>query len=649
MTSHYQKDHSIRKKGRPNFVFVSTFSYQLTHLVKHTKAVTLGLSFFLAAFVISVLASSIFTPINSSDATTVTTNIGKSDYYISIDSNDVTLDLSSSVTGAYAIASDTITTKTNAPKGYKLYVSMENDADCNKTTGECDGSGTGSNIVPGNALYKDGDSTISPYISPASGTFSSPGILDMNTWGVSDSAISTGQESTFYAMPLLPNLQLIQTTNVANISGTTKNVYFGVRADYSMPTGSYSNTIVYTASANANASGNNELSITPNSAATLNGGESVTVLTSLYTSYPLTTSDVTVTIGGDTCTVTAVSTNTNTGTKEITCTTPSFTKSMQKNLDIAVNIPLFSWNYTLTGGYAIPDSFWNITYMQQMTSGICNMVYTPSNVTGSSASIITDAANYTATAAGTSQVPQRTLYDTRDSKTYAVRKLADGNCWMVQNLDLDLSTSKTLTDSDTNLVSASSWTPTRNTWTSTGSTTGTSSAYSYSPGDIWYVDGTTSTTTRPSNAIEAAVRYVGNFYNWYAATAGSQKSGMSANQEATDSICPKGWKLPYSGTAQTGSKSFLYLLTSYNIATSSEASVSKALGSPLSFIMPGYYHYSEKGMFGQGTLGLYWSSTAQNSSNTYVFLLDQGGLNAQAGADQGSRRASLFSIRCVAL
>ena len=30
------------------------------------------------------------------------------------------------------------------------------------------------------------------------------------------------------------------------------------------------------------------------------------------------------------------------------------------------------------------------------------------------------------------------LTDIRDNKDYLVRRLADGNCWMVQNLDLDL-------------------------------------------------------------------------------------------------------------------------------------------------------------------------------------------------------------------
>lgn len=55
------------------------------------------------------------------------------------------------------------------------------------------------------------------------------------------------------------------------------------------------------------------------------------------------------------------------------------------------------------------------------------------------------------------------LTDTRDGKQYWVTKLADGNCWMTQNLDLDLSTSKALTPDDSDVSSI--WTSANNTLT----------------------------------------------------------------------------------------------------------------------------------------------------------------------------------------
>ena len=46
---------------------------------------------------------------------------------------------------------------------------------------------------------------------------------------------------------------------------------------------------------------------------------------------------------------------------------------------------------------------------------------------------------------------QWTLKDTRNGYDYVIRKLADDNCWMVQNLDLELTTLTTFTDADTDI------------------------------------------------------------------------------------------------------------------------------------------------------------------------------------------------------
>ena len=48
------------------------------------------------------------------------------------------------------------------------------------------------------------------------------------------------------------------------------------------------------------------------------------------------------------------------------------------------------------------------------------------------------------------------LKDTRDGKRYVVRRMADGNCWMAQNLDLDLYTGMTLSAEDTDI--STDWT-----------------------------------------------------------------------------------------------------------------------------------------------------------------------------------------------
>ena len=75
-----------------------------------------------------------------------------------------------------------------------------------------------------------------------------------------------------------------------------------------------------------------------------------------------------------------------------------------------------------------------ISYMQDMTPAICDEA--PLNDTAR-------------------------LTDTRDGKQYWVTKLADGNCWMTQNLDLDLTHGTPLTPDDSDV--SSSWDPPRTT------------------------------------------------------------------------------------------------------------------------------------------------------------------------------------------
>lgn len=111
-----------------------------------------------------------------------------------------------------------------------------------------------------------------------------------------------------------------------------------------------------------------------------------------------------------------------------------------------------------------------ITYMQDMTTAVCDATV---DVNGSSA--ITPGNEVT-----------KQLLDARDGKAYWVAKLADQNCWMTQNLDLSLSTTKTLTNKDTDLHSVQSWTPsvnTRNGGPNAGTEQLTSNEFSWDYGD----------------------------------------------------------------------------------------------------------------------------------------------------------------------
>lgn len=59
----------------------------------------------------------------------------------------------------------------------------------------------------------------------------------------------------------------------------------------------------------------------------------------------------------------------------------------------------------------------------------------------------------------------------------------------------------------------------------------------------------------------------GNYYQWNAAAAGT--GGTITNANATESICPKNWKLPNSSsTFNNTSGSFYYLLSQYGVSSS---------------------------------------------------------------------------------
>lgn len=208
------------------------------------------------------------------------------------------------------------------------------------------------------------------------------------------------------------------------------------------------------------------------------------------------------------------------------------------------------------------------------------------------------------------------LLDTRDGKRYWVTKMADKNCWMSQNLELNITEDNIkVADSDTksDWTSRSSYPP-RATFDnadggiSPGSTVITDT-YSWNLGKYvlntpaetalcannsvglgacaargfvnvegWTpsadpnfynrdsyvgVDGKTACSkTKGSalnpNASSACKVYdahylVGNYYQWNAATAGTATQAGSAWAMAPSSVCPKGWRLPENYNSSTGS------------------------------------------------------------------------------------------------
>ncbi len=268
-----------------------------------------------------------------------------------------------------------------------------------------------------------------------------------------------------------------------------------------------------------------------------------------------------------------------------------------------------------------------ITYMQDITS---------SNRATVLASLTTDV---------TYQIK-----DNRDNETYCVSKLADGNLWMLDNLALDLTDSNILNNLSSSNTNASTGLPyLKGTSTGTASdkyatagVTNWTSSYSYSAPLV----NMTNKNVVPTDATSQAGGYkVGGYYNYCAASAGSYCYGNGTSTgtpsgNATESICPAGWRMPTGNTSGEYSAlaNVIYGSTSSTSDATAYANYRSALHLPLS----GNFYNGSPG--NQGRYGSWWSSTRYSSNYMYYLNADTSTIGP---ADYGSRYSG-YTLRCVA-
>ena len=190
------------------------------------------------------------------------------------------------------------------------------------------------------------------------------------------------------------------------------------------------------------------------------------------------------------------------------------------------------------------------------------------------------------------------LTDTRDGNSYTVKKLADGNCWMTENLRI---AGKTITSADSNVASD---------FTIPASST---DGFNTQDTNNAYVDST-----------------YGGYYTFYTATAGTGGTSLTSGN-APSSICPKGWRLPTGGS----SGEFNTLYGQYN-------SAALMMGVP-NFTLAGYVYNGS--VYHQGSLGYFWSSTVYSANNAYDLILNSSDVNPVS--DDGKNLG--FSVRCAAI
>ena len=295
----------------------------------------------------------------------------------------------------------------------------------------------------------------------------------------------------------------------------------------------------------------------------------------------------------------------------------------------ATNTPATTSNTDITFGAKVDISKPSGTYSTSVTfTAVTN--YVPHPITNGMSMIDIDANTCSDTPTETTY----TVVDPRDNKSYAVAKLADGNCWMLDNLALDLVASKNnITSSNTNASdtylnylkgvntgTTSDQYPTAGVayWTSSYSYSAPLIAIKNANDDTWNPDTVASVTYGNGSGK------IGVYYNYCAASAGSycwgngtSSTGSPESDPKSDTlydidadICPAGWHMP---TTTSGSGEYYYL---YNTAYSAnQTNFKNALSTPLSGL---FYDDSARN---QGSFGGFWSSTWYGTSNMSYLLV----------------------------
>ena len=292
------------------------------------------------------------------------------------------------------------------------------------------------------------------------------------------------------------------------------------------------------------------------------------------------------------------------------------------------------------------------------------------------------------------------LTDKRDDEVYTIAKLADDNCWMVENLRLEHEGTVGNNKNDSSVTNQSlsqGYGGTTGTYGNfiglaasesanfSNSTTANSIYKSDGSGDTYNESistlediGTTNypgyrfprynnsnnssalssptytenyaNTSSPSTSGTykgSTVSSYGNYYTWAAAMANTNSYPSSSTSEAANtSICPSGWHLPTSGTA---SKEYGTLSQRYggNGQSQSGTGTGDIMSNrfrtfPNNFLYSG--DFSTSTAYARGSGGNYWSSTADYNYGTYYLYLNSS--SVRPGSLSSSKYFG-YSIRCL--
>ena len=243
------------------------------------------------------------------------------------------------------------------------------------------------------------------------------------------------------------------------------------------------------------------------------------------------------------------------------------------------------------------------------------------------------------------------LTDTRDGNTYAVAKLADNKCWMMENLRLS---NKHIVTGDPVVINSTN-------------TNNPASGFALNDpqevdSGVWCddrdaacVDQVLYAAANTRNTIQSMdakgnfdIYSYGNYYNWYTATAGTGTRVLGPG-DATGSICPAGWHLPSGG--RNGEYAKLDIALGGNgLQQRGVDVINRWLGFPMNYVTSS--RISSYGYYYRGSTGTYWTSTPLETGsgvfgNAYAVYYITGMNSIYVGDNPNSYKSYGDTIRCV--
>ena len=295
------------------------------------------------------------------------------------------------------------------------------------------------------------------------------------------------------------------------------------------------------------------------------------------------------------------------------------------------------------------------------------------------------------------------LTDARDNQTYAIAKLADGKCWMIENLRLDNTNSDNSTGAlaqgyapSTTITNEFNYSRTYGAFSGLANPESSNFNTYYHANSLYYYGTQEGTATiniytggRTSDAAYHMPRYnnsntanrassptgnsaamysYGNYYTWQAAVADLTWISTDNQSITGTSICPAGWRLPQGGNKtqiETYDNNDYWNLTVdalndgvvpaeydtdekpiYRGATEIEPILKKLRAYPTNFVLPGIA--SENTVVFRSIYGYYWTSTTTGGYGAYSLNLING---VDPYIEPGSNGRDNYyggSIRCLA-